>query len=192
MARLSLCFSDIPKEGWNLDCAISPDQLDLSSDEGHVVGQFQFIADVSQTGKGAYVKGTLIGRIGRECIRCLQEYMDDMTVQCTGSFHRPPDSEGRSRLSHPRDEDGDSLEEYNEETYACEGNQFDLADMLREHLILATPIQPLCQPDCLGLCQHCGQNLNLKYCECREKGTEVGKFAQLQRVVKDFRRTSLT
>jgi len=33
---------------------------------------------------------------------------------------------------------------------------------LREEVILATPLAPLCRPDCKGLCAVCGRDLNLE------------------------------
>ncbi|MEP7003395.1 MAG: DUF177 domain-containing protein [Chloroflexota bacterium] len=36
----------------------------------------------------------------------------------------------------------------------------DLTDLLREELILATPLAPLCREDCAGLCPACGEDLN--------------------------------
>jgi uncharacterized protein len=38
----------------------------------------------------------------------------------------------------------------------------DLTPLLREELILATPLAPLCRPDCAGLCPVCGEDLNLR------------------------------
>jgi uncharacterized protein len=41
-----------------------------------------------------------------------------------------------------------------------------MASMLREHVILSAPMQPLCSDDCLGLCAQCGKNLNAGRCQC--------------------------
>src|SRR5438128_9630271 len=38
--------------------------------------------------------------------------------------------------------------------------KIDLTPLLREELILATPLAPLCRPDCKGLCDVCGDDLN--------------------------------
>jgi len=37
---------------------------------------------------------------------------------------------------------------------------------LREQILLNDPIQPLCRPDCRGLCAECGQDLNDGVCDC--------------------------
>jgi uncharacterized protein len=41
-----------------------------------------------------------------------------------------------------------------------ETGKINLAPILREEMLLATPIRPLCRPDCKGLCLVCGENLN--------------------------------
>ena len=169
MAALSLRLIDIPKEGMHMDCEVSPDYLDLSSDEGRVVGQLHWTGEVIKTDEGACVKGTLSGTVIRECIRCLQEFMDPISVCCTGIFHCSHEVRRRSSPSFQRNNEEESTQEFDDEAYSCEGNRLELADMLREHLIFATPVQPLCHLDCLGLCQNCGENLNRRRCGCREK-----------------------
>ena len=42
----------------------------------------------------------------------------------------------------------------------------ELEDVVREQVLLSLPGRTLCQPDCKGLCAHCGQNLNVKRCDC--------------------------
>jgi uncharacterized protein len=38
--------------------------------------------------------------------------------------------------------------------------------VLRQALLLSLPMQPLCKPDCAGLCPICGQDLNQGPCDC--------------------------
>ena len=47
-----------------------------------------------------------------------------------------------------------------------ENGYIDLAPLVRELAMLDMPMQPLCRPDCHGLCMTCGQNLNEKDCDC--------------------------
>jgi uncharacterized protein len=44
-----------------------------------------------------------------------------------------------------------------------DGN-IDLTPLIREHMILAMPITPICKPDCKGLCSECGTDLNTDPC----------------------------
>jgi len=48
-----------------------------------------------------------------------------------------------------------------------EGDGIELNDVLREDVLLALPMQRLCQEDCKGLCPVCGQPRNLRECQCQ-------------------------
>ena len=56
------------------------------------------------------------------------------------------------------------------ETYPLEG-QIDIMDMIRQELVLALELKPLCSQSCRGFCQYCGINLNEKQCDCRPPGS---------------------
>jgi uncharacterized protein len=45
----------------------------------------------------------------------------------------------------------------------------DLREALRQYTVMAEPLNPLCRPDCRGLCPDCGQNLNEGPCACPER-----------------------
>ena len=42
----------------------------------------------------------------------------------------------------------------------------DLAEILREQLLLAIPARVLCSPDCKGICHCCGKRLEGETCNC--------------------------
>ncbi|MDP2291087.1 MAG: DUF177 domain-containing protein [Actinomycetota bacterium] len=52
------------------------------------------------------------------------------------------------------------------EAFEIVGDQVDLADVVRELVLLDVPTTPLCRPDCAGLCLTCGANLNDEQCDC--------------------------
>lgn len=47
-----------------------------------------------------------------------------------------------------------------DETYPIDAESIDCEEEVRQGLLLAAPAKPLCRPDCRGLCQVCGANLN--------------------------------
>jgi uncharacterized protein len=47
-----------------------------------------------------------------------------------------------------------------------QGAEINLAPLIREQVLLALPIRPLCREQCLGLCAGCGANLNTESCVC--------------------------
>lgn len=49
-----------------------------------------------------------------------------------------------------------------------EGGILDLDELITEEIQLFLPSKLLCRPDCKGLCQSCGKNLNFGNCGCRK------------------------
>jgi uncharacterized protein len=47
--------------------------------------------------------------------------------------------------------------------------QIDLVPLLTEYLVLDIPINPMCKPDCQGLCPICGENQNISVCNHDEE-----------------------
>jgi uncharacterized protein len=47
-----------------------------------------------------------------------------------------------------------------------------LEDVLKEQILLALPLKPLCKEDCRGLCVHCGKNRNAGDCGCTEERSD--------------------
>ena len=165
---ISISLQDIPDEGLHMDCAITPDVLELPADESRVEGAFHWIGDVVKTSDGATVTGTLSGTIVRECVRCLQTFQDRISVLCTAAFQQ--DAEKSAQLVKGDAKRGEAFpKDFAEEMYPCIDNRVELDTMLREQVILVTPIQPLCREDCLGLCQICGTDLNHGACGCIER-----------------------
>jgi uncharacterized protein len=102
----------------------------------------------TRTSEGVYLSGTLNSTVIGECVRCLEEATVPIKMKLDDLFYYPPPSapEGEYTIG----EDG----------------FIDLAPLVRELSVLETPIQPMCRPDCQGLCLECGQNLNEGDCGC--------------------------
>ena len=52
--------------------------------------------------------------------------------------------------------DHDEPEEQDDEQLYLDGDLLDLEPMLRDAIVLALPMSPLCRDDCPGLCVECG------------------------------------
>lgn len=100
----------------------------------------------SRNSRGILVQGSLDTHVLTECSRCLEEMFYPVTLDVEELYAYPPSPEVQYSV---------------EET----GN-LDLAPLLREEAILAVPMGMLCRPDCVGLCPHCGKNLNEGPCDC--------------------------
>jgi uncharacterized protein len=105
----------------------------------------------TRTSEGVYVNGRFQSAIQTECVRCLEETLAPIIIEINELFYYPPET-------MPQDEDA----------FAFDGETgfIDLGPLMRELSLLAMPTQPLCHPDCQGLCMQCGQNLNEADCGC--------------------------
>lgn len=56
---------------------------------------------------------------------------------------------------------------FQEEAEVGEETVLNLAELVREIVLLELPLKPLCHELCKGLCANCGSNLNEKQCDCR-------------------------
>jgi len=63
-----------------------------------------------------------------------------------------------------------SISEADTEIGYYEGEGLLLEDVLREQVLLASPVKLICREDCRGLCPQCGTNLNTATCNCQQPG----------------------
>ena len=62
--------------------------------------------------------------------------------------------------------------------------KLDLRPFLEEALLVFMPFAPLCDKDCKGLCQSCGENLNERTCDCKHEKIDP-RFEALKDLFKE-------
>jgi len=87
---------------------------------------------------GVLVTGTASAHASGECVRCLEPVGDDVTVNFQELY---------------------LFEDATEEEYALEDDLLDLEPLVREAMVETLPHDPLCDPECPGLCPDCGARL---------------------------------
>ena len=166
MASLDISLNDIPSEGFDYASQVTRMDLDLREGGPEFQGELEFTATIHAAEHEAWVDGSLRGVLLQECVRCLGafEKVADIPV---AAYYRRQDASATKEKPKGRKAKDDS-EHFGEEidSYPILNDRFNVAEMLRELLILSIPIQPLCQKHCQGLCQVCGQNLNHRQCGC--------------------------
>ena len=98
--------------------------------------------------EGVLVTGSVRGRAVGECVRCLGEVVEDVDVSLTELYVYPERAAAAV-------EDGDEDEDVRE----LVDDLVDLEPAIRDAVVTALPFQPLCRPDCPGLCSICGAPL---------------------------------
>ncbi|MFG2604986.1 YceD family protein [Streptomyces sp. NPDC048514] len=104
--------------------------------------------------EGVLVTGTARARVEGECVRCLEPVEQQLEADFQELFSYP-DADDRGRVIA---EPGDDAED-DEDRFYLEDGLFDLEPLLRDAVVLALPMQPVCREDCAGLCSECGARL---------------------------------
>ncbi|MEU6991304.1 YceD family protein [Streptomyces sp. NPDC046465] len=103
--------------------------------------------------EGVLVTGTARATAEGECVRCLEPLGLELDADFQEMFSYP-DADDRGRSAEPADD-----AEEDEGRLYLEDGMFDLEPVLRDAVVLALPMQPVCQDDCPGLCSQCGVRL---------------------------------
>jgi DUF177 domain-containing protein len=147
-----------------------------SDDEFSVLGPVGFKGTLSRRGERFHLKGRVTANLQLSCGRCLTPFPLPVAtaVDLTYVPERPPVVAAKDGVKAPAkgakppavEEDVELLDEDLDTAYYSD-HVLDLAEMLREQFYLALPMQPLCRPDCQGLCPTCGIDRNVETCQCK-------------------------
>jgi uncharacterized protein len=123
---------------------VVPAPEDLGLELISVPGESDLELDLSLTSvsEGVYVSGTVRGSLSGECGRCLNEIGKSFEVSIAELYAYED-----STTEETTDED---------EVGRMQGDLIDLEPAVRDAVVLTLPTNPLCRPDCPGLCPDCG------------------------------------
>ncbi|MGQ9572511.1 MAG: YceD family protein [Dehalococcoidia bacterium] len=120
--------------------------------------------DLMRTDQGILVSAVLHCTIAANCSRCLTPISYSLTITFQEEYLPTVDASTGEPLPLPSDPD----------VFLIDSHQvLDLTEAVRQYRLTAEPMQPLCKPDCLGLCPHCGYNLNQGPCGCPGEETDA-------------------
>jgi uncharacterized protein len=109
------------------------------------------------------VHGHIEALVEFDCDRCLEPAQ----LPLRGDFdlvYEPADADWPEQDA--------SLSETDAETGFYEGDGIELADVVREQILLWLPMQRVCRADCRGICPRCGANRNVAECRCRSESAD--------------------
>jgi len=99
-----------------------------------------------------------------ECVRCLEIYEFTHELKLCEEFlpHDSSEIHGKEKLS------------WEDHSYFTFSNDLiDIYEMIRQNILTAIPVKPLCGEDCRGICPHCGNNRNHEICSCEEEAVDL-------------------
>jgi uncharacterized protein len=152
---------DIPLEGRAVSDKVGADWIDeaLARAGRGIVGEDgAFEARVERVGDKILVQGRADLPASLRCARCLNAFEVELGFDITHILEAKPEDDSEEEVEL---DDGDLDVSY------IDGPEFDISDVVREHMHLALPMNPLCKDECAGLCDQCGGNLNEGDCGCK-------------------------
>jgi len=127
--------------------------IDVAGGDYVVQGEVKLV----RTDRGILVKGTLQTVIEVTCGRCLSFFNCPLALNIEEEYFPTTDVVSGAWLPLPEEASYFTIDE----RYVL-----DLAEAIRQYMMLAIPMKPLCREDCAGLCSRCGHNLNQGPCNC--------------------------
>ena len=145
---------------------LTPEELEISSEEMEILGTIRTEGSISNAGDVLLLKATMSAQVRRTCGRCLKEFTAVTKAEVLEKFYPT------------------SAENIEKDAFVYDSDVINITVPLRESLLLAEPLQALCQEDCKGLCPVCGVNLNEQTCECDTR-TIYPRLAALKQFIKN-------
>jgi uncharacterized protein len=97
--------------------------------------------------------------IEAQCSRCLADFGYHAPLSFEELFQQQVDVGSGAKVESPLGDDPEAFRVGLDHT-------IDITEAVRQYTEVAAAMQPLCRPECPGLCQQCGQDLTVGACAC--------------------------
>ncbi|GAB4428580.1 MAG: DUF177 domain-containing protein [Anaerolineales bacterium] len=162
--RLNVGFIAHQEVGYKHEFTFEFEQIQITDDLD--LRNFAGLVKFSRTPQGLLTEGKFDTQTTLQCVRCLNDFEQDLQYHFTELYAFNKKSMTDSELLLPDDA------------------HIDLQPLIREYALLEFPMRPLCKPDCKGLCMVCGVDLNKT--DCGHKQTsEESPFSVLKDLLGD-------
>jgi uncharacterized protein len=164
VSSIRIELSDI-REGVNrFAFRVGPEEIGLEEEGAVYRKPVDVDIEITRTGGTLTVRGSARTEVERICGRCLSAFTEDETLPFDDAWK----VEGDRVRVYDVDYEGDPG------YLAGPAGAVVLDEMVREAVLVHSPMQPVCRPECRGLCPVCGADRNEGECGCRvEPGHEA-------------------
>lgn len=142
----------VPFEGLREETTYDPATLDLERNDLQLPEPVNLSAFITKAGDELVVQADVACQLHLSCARCLGAFESPLQTSATLSYHVRPT------------------------------DVVDITEDIRQEIILAYPMIPLCRQACKGLCPTCGQNLNLQTCPHQKESRDGPPETETQSV----------
>lgn len=129
--------------------------IDLELVDTKLAGDVEFTGEKVRIDQKAHIRGHVSGEVEIECTRCTTPVIRPINIEFDDVFVDEPSCDGEA-----------AIEETELDESYVENGEIDLAEVVREQILLDLPEQVYCSDGCKGLCPKCGANRNLIDCNC--------------------------
>lgn len=166
---MRLIVSDIPEDGLQQESDV-PVVTGENAEPDIAHASLRFL----KVGKSVLVEGSVHISVSMRCSRCLGDFSCPLDISFEEEYTPSEElgSEGEHELTGS---------ELNLGFYA--NDEIDTEELVKEQILLAVPMKPLCSEECKGICPDCGLNLNEGTCKCRREEIDP-RLAPLERFMK--------
>lgn len=148
-----------------------PGAMEIDFESVVRVNSAELDLNIQKSGEEFYCQGDARASVRLTCARCLEEFDLELAnntdfIVCSKQWH---------------DQHGNVKD--NEEYVFFQGGELhaDVADIVRQAVIVSLSMKPLCSKDCRGLCPTCGANRNEVSCGCRQEQVD-GRWEALRKL----------
>lgn len=141
---LTIEIAKIPPGGERLTGIVPAEEMEFDSQGVTPGGGVSYDLNVEMVSNELIVRGVVRLAVEFTCSRCLKTVPGEI---CVDKF----------RFSAP----------------VAEGDIINLTENLREDIIIALPLKPLCSQECRGICPRCGKDRNAERCSCAPPGGDM-------------------
>jgi uncharacterized protein len=160
MQHFFIELSAIPHEGVSRFFACAGNALGIDEAGLTVVRTIEIDCQFYKVNREVVVQGSLSSAACLTCSRCAEDFELPIIV-ALDAIYLPIHEISSERVKE--------IEEGAVDVYAYADEMIDVAEMVRDKLLLSIPLQPHCMAGCKGLCPTCGVNRNVVNCQCTEE-----------------------
>ena len=149
------------------------EELSSSLTDLSAAGTLKLVVSLSLNDDKLVVNGSLEVSTTAACSRCLETFNQRFTTDFSELFTVLKNAPAVSNRKN------EALETANMLTVS--GDYLYLDEYIRQLIILGQEYNPICAPDCKGLCAGCGEDLNKFTCRCNSEKENIDlRFMKLK------------
>jgi uncharacterized protein len=150
---MKITVSEIPEEGFE----INGEEL---MEEGRPEAKARYQLRAEKSGLTVLINGKVSAYLSLICSRCLRNFRKELSLPVELAYSPAENLALDGEKSHEL-----APEDLNTGFYS--GDELDVGEILKEQVLLSTPMKPLCSEFCKGICFKCGVDLNENDCGCK-------------------------